>query len=80
MTDTEVTLIFNSSHQLVLQVCILFGTSAPLQQEIWWSNMSSDKIRQLISGFVQSKLSSIFITTEILALVLIDHISKEITP
>lgn len=41
--------------------------------------MSSDKIHQLISGFVESKLSSTFITTEILALVLIEHICKEIT-
>ena len=41
--------------------------------------MSSDKIHQIISGFVESKLSSTFITTEILALVLIEHICKEIT-
>lgn len=41
--------------------------------------MSSDKVHQLISGFVQTKPSSAFITTEILALVFIDHISKELT-
>ena len=79
MTDTEVTLIFNSSRQLGLQVCYLFGTPALLQQEVWWSNMSSDKVHRLISGFVQTKPSSAFITTEILALVFIDHISKELT-
>lgn len=73
--DTEVTLIFNSSHQLGLQVWYLFGTPAFLQQEVWWSNMSSDKVCQLTSGFVQLKPSSAFTVTGILALTLIDHIS-----
>lgn len=79
VTDTEVTLTLNSSHQLGLQGCYLFGKSALLQQEVWWSNMSSDKVCQLISGFVQLKRSSAFTTTEILALILIDQISNEVT-
>lgn len=79
MTDTKVTLILNSSHRLGLQGCYLFGTSTLLQQEVWWPNMSSDKACQLISGFVQLQPSSAFTTTEILALILIDHISKEVT-
>lgn len=57
-TDTKVILILNSSHQLGLQGCYLFGKSALLQQEVWLSNMSSNKVCQLISGFVQLKSSS----------------------
>lgn len=52
MTETEVPLIFNSSHLPGWQACYLFGTPALLQQEAWWSNMSSDKVCQFISGFV----------------------------
>lgn len=78
MTDTKVTLILNSSHQLGLRGCYLFGKSALLQQEVWWSNMSSDKVCPLISGFVQLKPSSTFTTTEILALILIDIFLKKL--
>lgn len=57
----------------------MLGKSALLQQEVWWSNMSPSEVCQLISGFVESKPSCTFTTTEILTLILIGHISTEDT-
>lgn len=78
-TDTEVTLMFNSSHQLVCEVAIWLADQLCAQQEVWWSNLSSDEVCQLISGFVQPKPSSAFTAPKIMSLILIDHISKEVT-
>lgn len=78
-TDTEVTLMFNSSHQLVCEVAFWLPDQLCSQQEVWWSNLSSDEACQLISGFVQPKPSSAFTAPKIMSLILIDHIFKEVT-